>query len=116
MYKPHLPVNNDLKHLYLMAYQMIGFKVNYPVSCLGSDPGNPVVQGNEMCIRSAEFYLYEQEELSFLDIMVRARERDEIVIGYRLANTDEAIINPEHKSEIKKWSLDDMFVVIAKGD
>ncbi|XP_037422874.1 probable ion channel POLLUX isoform X2 [Triticum dicoccoides] len=73
-------------------------------------------EGNEMCIRSAEFYLYEQEELSFLDIMVRARERDEIVIGYRLANTDEAIINPEHKSEIKKWSLDDMFVVIAKGD
>ncbi|KAF7024821.1 hypothetical protein CFC21_037106 [Triticum aestivum] len=73
-------------------------------------------EGNEMCIRSAEFYLYEQEELSFLDIMVRARERDEIVIGYRLANTDEAIINPEHKSEIKKWSLDDVFVVIAKGD
>ncbi|KAM3334042.1 hypothetical protein ACQJBY_028856 [Aegilops geniculata] len=73
-------------------------------------------EGNEMCIRSAEFYLYEQEELSFLDIMVRARERDEIVIGYRLANTDEAIINPEHKLEIKKWSLDDVFVVIAKGD
>ncbi|XP_037407543.1 probable ion channel POLLUX isoform X3 [Triticum dicoccoides] len=73
-------------------------------------------EGNEMCIRSAEFYLYEQEELSFLDIMVRARERDEIVIGYRLANTDEAIINPEHKSEIKKWSLDDVFVVIAKAD
>ncbi|KQK10801.1 hypothetical protein BRADI_2g56274v3 [Brachypodium distachyon] len=73
-------------------------------------------EGNEMCIRSAEFYLYEQEELSFLDIMVRARERDEIVIGYRLANTDEAIINPEQKSEIRKWSLDDVFVVISKGD
>ncbi|KAL6840246.1 hypothetical protein ACP4OV_030056 [Aristida adscensionis] len=73
-------------------------------------------EGNEMCIRSAEFYLYEQEELSFFDIMVRARERDEIVIGYRLANTDQAIINPEHKSEIRKWSLDDVFVVISKGD
>ncbi|CAO2195393.1 unnamed protein product [Urochloa humidicola] len=73
-------------------------------------------EGNEMCIRSAEFYLYEQEELSFFDIMVRAREREEIVIGYRLANTDQAIINPEHKSEIRKWSLDDVFVVISKGD
>ncbi|KAL6614099.1 hypothetical protein ACP70R_036369 [Stipagrostis hirtigluma subsp. patula] len=73
-------------------------------------------EGNEMCIRSAEFYLYEQEELSFFDIMVRARDRDEIVIGYRLANTDQAIINPEHKSEIRKWSLDDVFVVISKGD
>ncbi|CAO2196801.1 unnamed protein product [Urochloa humidicola] len=71
-------------------------------------------EGNEMCIRSAEFYLYEQEELSFFDIMVRAREREEIVIGYRLANTDQAIINPEHKSEIRKWSLDDVFVVISK--
>ena len=75
-----------------------------------------MLQGNEMCIRSAEFYLYEQEELSFFDIMVRAREREEIVIGYRLANTDQAIINPEHKSEIRKWSLDDVFVVISKGD
>lgn len=73
-------------------------------------------EGNEMCIRSAEFYLYEQEELSFFDIMVRARERDEIVIGYRLANTDQAIINPEYKSQIRKWSLDDVFVVISKGD
>ncbi|KAK3166089.1 hypothetical protein QOZ80_1AG0041310 [Eleusine coracana subsp. coracana] len=73
-------------------------------------------EGNEMCIRSAEFYLYEQEELSFFDIMARAREREEIVIGYRLANTDQAIINPEHKIEIRKWSLDDVFVVISKGD
>jgi hypothetical protein len=38
------------------------------------------------------------------------------VIGYRLAQTDEAIINPEEKSEIRKWSLDDVFVVIANGD
>uniref|UniRef100_A0A0E0JRJ6 RCK N-terminal domain-containing protein n=1 Tax=Oryza punctata TaxID=4537 RepID=A0A0E0JRJ6_ORYPU len=72
-------------------------------------------EGNEMCIRSAEFYLYEQEELSFFDIMVRARERDEVVIGYRLANADQAIINPEQKSEIRKWSLDDVFVVISKA-
>ncbi|RCV28310.1 hypothetical protein SETIT_5G395500v2 [Setaria italica] len=73
-------------------------------------------EGNEMCIRPAEFYLYEQEELSFFDIMVRAREREEIVIGYRLANTEQAIINPERKSEIRKWSVDDVFVVISKGD
>jgi ion channel POLLUX/CASTOR len=72
-------------------------------------------QGNEMCIRSAEYYLYKQEELSFYDIMVRARGREEIVIGYRLAHTDQAIINPSSKSEIRKWSLDDVFVVICKG-
>ncbi|XP_078182320.1 ion channel protein isoform X1 [Carex rostrata] len=72
-------------------------------------------QGNEMCIRSAEYYLYEQEELSFYDIMVRARGREEIVIGYRLAHTDHAIINPSLKTEVRKWSLDDVFVVIYKG-
>ncbi|XP_072999748.1 probable ion channel POLLUX isoform X2 [Typha latifolia] len=72
-------------------------------------------EGSEMCIRPAEFYLYEQEELSFYDIMVRARERGDIVIGYRLANTDQAIINPTQKSDVRKWSLDDVFVVISKA-
>ncbi|RWW74826.1 hypothetical protein BHE74_00017203 [Ensete ventricosum] len=75
-----------------------------------------ILQGNEMCIKSAEYYLYEQEELCFYDIMVRARQRKEIVIGYRFANTDLAIINPENKSEVRKWSLDDVFVVISNGD
>ncbi|KAK6157030.1 hypothetical protein DH2020_011278 [Rehmannia glutinosa] len=28
-------------------------------------------EGNEMCIKPAEFYLYDQEELSFFDIMIR---------------------------------------------
>lgn len=74
------------------------------------------LQGNEMCIRSAEYYLYEQEELSFYDIMVRARQRKEIVIGYRLASTDQAIINPENKSEVRTWSLDDVFIVISNDD
>lgn len=74
------------------------------------------LQGNEMCIRSAEYYLYEQEELSFYDLMVRARQRKEIVIGYRLASTDQAIINPENKSEVRTWSLDDVFIVISNDD
>ncbi|XAR49355.1 hypothetical protein NMG60_11032534 [Bertholletia excelsa] len=73
-------------------------------------------EGNEMCIKPAEFYLYDQEELCFYDIMVRGRKRREIVIGYRLANTEHAIINPEHKSTPRKWSLDDVFVVISWGE
>jgi len=74
------------------------------------------VQGNEMCIRPAEYYLYEQEELCFYDIMLRGRERREIVIGYRLANADRAIINPTPKMERRKWSIDDVFVVISLGE
>ncbi|KAK6945471.1 CASTOR/POLLUX/SYM8 ion channel, conserved domain [Dillenia turbinata] len=72
--------------------------------------------GNEMCIRAAEFYLYDQEELSFYDIMVRGRQRQEIVIGYRLATEECAVINPSDKSKPRKWSLDDVFVIISYGE
>ncbi|KAG2704458.1 hypothetical protein I3760_05G005100 [Carya illinoinensis] len=73
-------------------------------------------EGNEMCIKPAEFYLFDQEELRFYDIMIRGRQRHEIVIGYRLANAECAIINPSLKSEPRKWSLDDVFVVISWGE
>lgn len=73
-------------------------------------------QGNEICIRPGEYYLYDQEELCFYDVMVRGRERREIVIGYRLANTDRAIINPTPKMERRKWSTADVFVVISLGE
>lgn len=69
-----------------------------------------------MCIKPAEFYLFDQEELRFYDIMIRGRQRHEIVIGYRLANAECAIINPSLKSEPRKWSLDDVFVVISWGE
>lgn len=68
-----------------------------------------------MCIRPAEFYLVDQEELCFYDIMIRGRQRREIVIGYRLATSEHAIINPPRKSEQRKWSLDDVFVAISSG-
>ncbi|XP_038877859.1 ion channel DMI1 isoform X2 [Benincasa hispida] len=72
-------------------------------------------EGNEMCIRPAEFYLVDQEELCFYDIMIRGRQRREIVIGYKLATSEHAIINPPQKSEQRKWSLDDVFVAISSG-
>ena len=56
------------------------------------------MQGNEMCIKPAEFYL------------------QEIVIGYRTANAECAIINPPQKSEPRKWAMDDVFVVISSGE
>ncbi|KAL8114754.1 putative ion channel SYM8 isoform X2 [Apium graveolens] len=73
-------------------------------------------EGSEMCIKPSEFYLYDQEELCFYDIMIRGRQRDEIVIGYRLATAERAVINPVHKSETRKWSIDDVFVVISLGE
>ncbi|KAG7537319.1 CASTOR/POLLUX/SYM8 ion channels protein [Arabidopsis suecica] len=72
-------------------------------------------KGNELCIRPAEFYIYDQEEVCFYDIMRRARQRQEVIIGYRLAGMEQAVINPTDKSKLTKWSLDDVFVVIASS-
>uniref|UniRef100_A0A0D6R041 RCK N-terminal domain-containing protein n=1 Tax=Araucaria cunninghamii TaxID=56994 RepID=A0A0D6R041_ARACU len=71
-------------------------------------------EGNELYIRPAEFYLYDQEELCFYEIMLRGRKRNEIVIGYRLASAERAVINPPDKGIRKKWSLGDVFIVIAQ--
>lgn len=75
-----------------------------------------ILQGNEMCIKPAEFYLYDQEELCFYDIMIRGRQRQEIMIGYRIASADCAVINPAEKSKLRKWSTEDVFVVISLGE
>lgn len=73
-------------------------------------------EGNEMHIRQTDLYLREGEELSFYEILLRAQQRREIVIGYRFANAERAVINPPAKSERRRWSLKDVFVVIAEKD
>ncbi|CAI6000089.1 unnamed protein product [Closterium sp. NIES-65] len=70
-------------------------------------------EGNEMYIRPAELYLYEGEELSFFEVMVRARQRLEIVIGYRLGGEEVAVLNPPNKSAARQWSLSDAFIVLS---
>ncbi|XP_022151987.1 ion channel CASTOR-like isoform X2 [Momordica charantia] len=73
-------------------------------------------EGNELHIRQADLYLREGEELSFYEVLLRARQRREIVIGYRSANAERAVINPAAKNERRKWSLGDVFVVIAEKE
>ncbi|KAL2954894.1 hypothetical protein AAZX31_19G248400 [Glycine max] len=73
-------------------------------------------EGNEMHIRKADLYLCEGDELNFYEIMLRARQRREIVIGYRLANAERAVINPPVKTDRRKWSLKDVFVVITEKE
>lgn len=69
-----------------------------------------------MHIRQADLYIKEGEELSFYEILLRARQRREIVIGYRLGNVEKAVINPPGKMEKRKWSLKDVFIVIAEKE
>lgn len=69
-----------------------------------------------MHIRQAELYLHEGEELSFFEVLLRARQRREIVIGFRTANAERAVINPPNKMEKRRWSVKDVFVVIAEKE
>jgi hypothetical protein len=72
-------------------------------------------EGNEMFIRPAEMYLEEEtEELSFYEIMMRARRRQEIVIGYHRVFKERPVINPPNKATRKHWSLDDSFIVLVE--
>ncbi|KAJ6761995.1 ION CHANNEL CASTOR-RELATED [Salix koriyanagi] len=73
-------------------------------------------EGNELHIRQADLYLSEGEELGFYEVLLRARQRREIVIGYRAANAERAVINPPAKNARRRWSLKDAFVVISEKD
>ncbi|GJW47995.1 ion channel CASTOR [Tanacetum coccineum] len=73
-------------------------------------------EGNEMHIRQADLYIEEGEELSFYEILLRARQRREIVIGYRSGNVEKAVINPPEKMKKRRWSVKDVFVVIAEKE
>lgn len=87
---------------------IIGCFPNLPLFCY--------YQGNELHIRQADLYLREGEELSFYEVLLRARQRREIVIGYRSAHAERAVINPPAKHERRKWYLGDVFVVIAEKE
>ncbi|KAK9904600.1 hypothetical protein M0R45_000564 [Rubus argutus] len=73
-------------------------------------------EGNELQIRQADLYLREGEELSFYEILLRARQRREVMIGYRLVDAERAVINPPAKNERRRWSVKDVLVVIAEKE
>ncbi|KAG0501032.1 hypothetical protein HPP92_001104 [Vanilla planifolia] len=73
-------------------------------------------EGNEMQIRPADLYLREEEEMNFYEIILRGRQRKEIVIGYQLADGERAVINPPAKDTQRKWSSKDVFLVITEKE
>jgi ion channel POLLUX/CASTOR len=61
-------------------------------------------------------YLREEEELNFFEVILRARQRKEIVIRYHLEAAERAIINLIDKVSRRRWSPKDVFVVISKKE
>lgn len=73
-------------------------------------------EGNEMVMRPAEMYLDQdlEEQLSFYDIMMRARARNEILLGFHRESEDAPVMNPSQKAVKQEWSLDDSFIVLME--
>lgn len=75
-------------------------------------------EGSETYIRPASRFATENEELSFWDIALRARQLREVAVGYKPADMtmkDAAhlIINPPDKMAKRKWRKGDVVVTFA---
>lgn len=80
-------------------------------------------EGSETYIRPVSRFLDldKENEMSFWDIALRARELREVAIGYKPAEMDfteaeELIINPPDKSEKRKWSTGDQIITFSIDD
>jgi len=78
-------------------------------------------EGNEMHIKDAMLFAFENESLSFFGIMNRARQRCEVAIGYqKIADLQSGapekglVINPPNKMATQKWEPGDKIIVISE--
>lgn len=55
--------------------------------------------GNELYVFTANRYLYPGETISFFELIARARERAEIVLGYKGYDMDRPMLNPPDKDK-----------------
>ena len=76
-------------------------------------------EGNELYLRPARVYVRKGEDLSFMEVMLRCRQRQEICVGLRTAgspNYPHAELNPADKLSPREWHDDDMLVILAEDD
>ena len=71
--------------------------------------------GNELFLRKAADYVFPGEELSFFEVQMRCRHRNEILIGWRIGEGGVPMLNPPGKGVRKRWGALDMLVVMAGG-
>eukprot|EP00245_Coleochaete_scutata_P011027 TRINITY_DN4008_c0_g3_i1.p1 TRINITY_DN4008_c0_g3~~TRINITY_DN4008_c0_g3_i1.p1 ORF type:complete len:140 (+),score=25.71 TRINITY_DN4008_c0_g3_i1:2-421(+) len=71
-------------------------------------------QGNEIYIRTASLYINDGEIASFYELMICARHRNEIMIGYRCKSDEVCVLNPPDKAKPRMWASDDCFIIIAE--
>ncbi|KAK9813412.1 hypothetical protein WJX73_006994 [Symbiochloris irregularis] len=72
--------------------------------------------GNELYVLPAARFLGASEVLNFYEVLLRARARQEIVIGYKNFGMDKPVVNPKNKEErVLSVDLTDTLVVLSYG-
>lgn len=78
-------------------------------------------EGNEIHIKDSMLYAFEGEQLSFWEILTRARQRGEVAIGWQLKKDVDGgapekglVLNPENKEARVSWHKGDKIVVLSE--
>ena len=76
--------------------------------------------GNELYLKHARLYAGPNEQVTFFDLMARARMRGEVCIGYRMVSDagDEGhgvVLNPAKKTEAFTLTEEDRVIVLAEN-
>ena len=70
----------------------------------------------QLYVHPVEKYLHAEEELSFYDVIRRARQKAEIVIGYQQRGSGRVVLNPADKATRSLGrSTVEAFVVLAES-
>jgi hypothetical protein len=73
--------------------------------------------GNEIYLKHAHRYSSPGENVTFYDVMGRARGRGEVAIGYRLAKGEDGlVINPADKTTPMTFGAEDRVIVLAQDE
>jgi ion channel POLLUX/CASTOR len=72
--------------------------------------------GHEVYVKPARLYVGDDEKISFLDVMARARTRGEVAIGWSPDGGKGLALNPPQKRASRKIHEDARIVVIAERD
>ncbi len=93
-----------LQDLQVSEYVLSNEMVSMALAMVSEDPAvNTILaelfaeQGNELYVHSAARYLRENETLNMYDITRRARQKREVVIGYKQRSAQLPEINPKCK-------------------
>lgn len=71
-------------------------------------------EGQEVVVKDSARYVHDQERLSFWAVCLRAQEFGEILLGYKPAEGDGAIVtNPRDKAAVRTWSHSDRLILMG---